>query len=441
MAYKLRGLGLAAMASASLALGIAACSSTDVDEDDSDTGSGATSGTGDTGQGGGQTTTTGQGGDGTLTVGAGGDQGAGGSCVDIQVEGEAVTLPADIIFVIDNSGSMGDEIASVEQNINVNFAQIIGSSGVDYQVIMITDHGSSNLEVCIGPPLANTANCNGAPGEVMNQFYHYDINVQSADSLCIALDTLYGTNNGGEADEQTLHPEGWSKWLRQNAVKVFVEITDDRVSCNWNGNNFNDGNDNSQNAQTSQAAAVAVAWDQQLLQLAPAQFGTTAARNYQFYSIVGVIEDSPNPLEGYQPAEPIVAADCSSAVNAGFGYQWLSKGTGGLRFPVCQFSSYDAVFQAIAAGVVQGAAVPCEIDISGVDETVDPGSLVVNYTPDMGSLESFTQVMGAAACGVDDQAFYLENDIVKLCPAACDKVTADQGATLDVVAQCAGTAE
>ncbi len=430
------------MATASLALGIVACSGSDVVDD---TSSGTGTGTGGTGQGGGQTTTTtsGQGGnDQTITVGVGGgDQGSGGSCVDIQVEGEAVTLPADIIFVIDNSGSMGDEIASVEQNINVNFAQIIANSGVDYQVIMLTDHGSSSLEVCIGPPLANTANCNGAPGEVMNQFYHYDINVQSADSLCIALDTLYGTNNGGEPDEQALHPEGWSKWLRQNAVKVFVEITDDRVSCSWNGNTFNDGNDNSQSAQTSQAAAMAVAWDQQLLQLAPAQFGTTAARNYQFYSIVGVIEDTPNPLEGYAPFEPIVTSDCSSAVNPGYGYQWLSKGTNGLRFPVCQFSSYDAVFQAIAAGVVQGASVPCEIDISGVDETVDPNSLLVNYTPGMGPLESFSQVASAAACGVDDQAFYLANDIVTLCPAACDKVTADQNAALDVIAQCAGTAD
>ena len=431
------------MASATLACGIVACSGTGADEDDVDTGSGP-SGTGGTGQGGGQTTTTAQGGDDTITVGVGGgDQGSGGSCVDIAVEGSSVTQPADIVVIIDNSGSMGEEIASVEQNINVNFAQILATSGVDYQMIMLSDHGSSNLEVCIGPPLANTANCNGAPGEVAGQFYHYDISVLSTDSLCIALDTLYGTNGGGEADEQALHPEGWSKWLRQNAVKVILEITDDDVSCTWNGNNFNDGEDGSTNPQTSMGAAAAVAWDQQLLQLAPAQFGTIASRNYQFYSIVGLAA-KPNPLEGYQPGEPLIGSACPTAWTSssfGSGYQWLSKGTGGLRFPVCQFASYDAVFQAIAAGVVESAAVPCEIDISGVDDTVDPNSLVVNYTPGMGSLETFTLVAGAAACGVDDQAFYLENDIVKLCPAACTKVTEDVDAKLDLIAQCVGTAE
>src|SRR4030095_14330224 len=114
-------------------------------------------------------------GGGDVVVGqGGGGNGQGGACADLVVEAEVQFLPADIIFIIDNSGSMTDEIASIETNINVNFANIIQSSGVDYQVIMVTDHGSGSLEVCVGPPLSGTTNCSGPPVFVPGQFYHYD---------------------------------------------------------------------------------------------------------------------------------------------------------------------------------------------------------------------------------------------------------------------------
>ena len=71
--------------------------------------------------------------------------------------------------------------------------------------------------MCVGPPLSNTTDCDAPPGEVPGQFHHYDIDVQSHDSLCILLDTLYGSSTGGEPDEWGLHPEGWVKWLRQDA--------------------------------------------------------------------------------------------------------------------------------------------------------------------------------------------------------------------------------
>jgi len=439
---------LGALASASLIFGFA-CSGTSGNEDDglddgstqaNGSGGNANQGTGGSGQ------TTGEGGDLTVGVGVGGSTGQGGSCVDIEVESEQVLKPADIIFVIDNSGSMNDEIASVEQNINVNFAAIMGASQLDYQVIMVTNHGSGSYDVCIGPPLSNSSNCNAAPGDVPGQFHHYDIDVQSYDSLCIALDTLYGTNNGGEADEWNLHPEGYSKWLRQNAIKIFVEITDDDINCTWNGTQLLDYNDTNAQSPTGDSATTAINFDSMLLAEAPSQFGTTAARNYQFYSIIGIPEKA-NPQEPYQPGEPVIgassSASCTSsnAYGPGWGYQWLSKGTNGLRFPVCQFASYDAVFQAIAAGVIDGASLPCEFDISGNSEPVDPNSLLVEYAPGMGPQENFSQVMGQAACGVNDQAFYLDGDLVKLCPATCDKVTADPSANLSVIAQCAGTAE
>ena len=82
-----------------------------------------------------------------------GSGGSGGTCIDEVQEAEVTLKPADIIFVIDNSGSMGEEIAGVESNINTNFAQQMAASGIDYRIIMVTEHdgpvGFASQPVCI----------------------------------------------------------------------------------------------------------------------------------------------------------------------------------------------------------------------------------------------------------------------------------------------------
>jgi len=407
-----------------------ACSTSNDTDEPGEGGGSSSTGTsnGTAGDGGGSSSTSGVGG---MNFDAGNqDSGDGGSCADVVVEGNPTTKPSDIIFVIDNSCSMNEEINSVEQNINVNFAQIMGTSAVDYRIIMVTDHGTGTYDVCIGPPLG-TGNCGAAPDEVANQFYHYDINVQSHDSLCIIPDTLYGTNGGGEADEWATYPNGWVDFMRTEAVKVFVEITDDGISCNWGGTNFNDSD------QIAPGQTVAVDWDQMILGESPVHFGTQANRNYMFYSIVGLPPKS-NPLEPYTEFEPVVTGTCQGGVGPGTGYQWLSKGTHGLRFPVCSYQSYDSVFQDIAAGVIVGTQVPCEIEIPepppGKEYNYDMVTLL--WTPGGGSTEEFSQVPSLAACGTDDDKFYIEDNLIKLCPAACDKIEADMDGTLQVKIPC-----
>src|SRR5690606_19423315 len=140
-------------------------------------------------------------------------------------------------------------------------------------------------------------------------------------------------------DQWNLHPEGYSKWLRTEAVKMFLVITDDSMGstqtyCNFNGQQINDNNDTS--GQTTGAAAqTAVLFDQLLLGMAPAHFGSLAERNYVWHSIVGVVA-KPNPTEPYDANDPFVTTKCGTgAVYVGPGYQWLTKATGGLRFPIC----------------------------------------------------------------------------------------------------------
>ena len=84
---------------------------------------------------------------------------------------EAVTQPMDIIFVVDNSGSMIQEIREVEKQINWNFASVIEEAGVDYQ-LMVSDYGADpareapdlpavSQPICVTAPLGLNADADG----------------------------------------------------------------------------------------------------------------------------------------------------------------------------------------------------------------------------------------------------------------------------------------
>jgi hypothetical protein len=438
-----------------IALG-SACTD-DEDNGTDNTSSGTTNPTTTTGGTGG--TGGGTGGDAGFNFGGNAQGGSGGSCAHDDIQPLIESLPSDIIFVIDNSGSMSDEIAQVEANITNNFASIIGASGIDYQVIMVTNHGTGSYDVCITGTLSGATDCSMPPGDTAT-FHHYDLDVQSLDSMCLILDTFYGSNNGGEADQYGLHPEGWSKWLRPEAVKVFVEITDDGISCSWNNQGFNVTFNDSDSVPGGQTTATL--FDNTLLSLSPLHFGTTLERKYMFYSIVGMIAKAAAPDAPYESFEPVQTANCScpnspmppagcpisqstTAYSPGTGYQWLSRGTDALRFPVCNTASYDAVFQDIAAGVINATSVPCEFDLPPPSngQTPDLMSLQVLYTHgDMTTTEEFNRVASEAACGVLDNAFWLDEstdpDRVHLCPNACDKVEDDELAALTVRYECGG---
>src|SRR4051812_14582654 len=58
----------------------------------------------------------------------------------------------DIIFVIDDSGSMTGEMVQIKTNVNT-FAAKIGTVGLDYTVTFIVKKGTSGNTICVPPPL------------------------------------------------------------------------------------------------------------------------------------------------------------------------------------------------------------------------------------------------------------------------------------------------
>ncbi|MCW5836544.1 MAG: hypothetical protein KIS78_29360 [Labilithrix sp.] len=298
----------------------------------------------------------------------------------------------DVIVVIDTSGSMMEETNQVKQNLN-SFAQSIGNTGLDYNVIMIASKptklpfappGFTPPGICVPPPLAG-ADCADGP-----KFHHLDTSVGSFDSLQVILDK---------------YPQ-YEKWLRQTAYKVFIEVTDDNSSLAYD------------------------AFDPQLLAKSPAQFGDAAGRRYIFNSICG-----------YKRNTPILSAEkCSSAENNGDQYQHLSQLTGGTVDSVCE-ASYASVFDNIAKGLI--TRLGCEFTIpeaEGGKET-DPTTVVVTYTPGDGSAKkTLTQVTDASKCGANPDGWYYDDAAnptkILFCPSTCSTAGADTAGKLDVAVGC-----
>jgi hypothetical protein len=234
-------------------------------------------------------------------------------------------------------------------------------------------------------------------------------------------------------------PTGWSAWMRPEAFKVFVEITDDNANCSMGGYSFNDG------GTASSGTTAAANFDRALLSLDPAQFGTSTKRNYVWHSIVGLAAKTINTTP-YLATEAIILSKCASSVpGPGTGYQALSKLTGGLRYPICNYSDFDAVFNAIATEVIEHSTASCEYRLPADQTTFDPQRITINYSSTHNNKETvtaLTKVASQSVC-IDDGWFYDDPGnptTVKLCPVACATVTADPTARVIVEIGCPAVA-
>jgi hypothetical protein len=338
------------------------------------------------------------------------------ACATISAAVEFVAQPVDIIIALDNSGSMDDEARAVEANINLNFAQILQESGVDYRLILVSEHrerSAQDTAVCILSPLSTLAACpSEAPGP-SERFFQYSVEIGSDNSLDVLLETF----DGSEEDDFGLAPGGWSEWLRPDAKKVFLEITDDNA----------DGS-----VQDFLSALTA---------LAPDHFGADPARpELVWHSIVGLAEQQ-IATDPYVATDPVQTAECDGDVfNAGATYQELSRLTGGLRFPICEFEGYDAVFRRIASDVVQGSSNACDFAVPAPPpgRALDLDKVAVSYSPGSGGAPRvFGRVSSSDACGAD--AFFVDDVGVHLCSEACDLVSVDASAGVDVLFTCENT--
>jgi hypothetical protein len=323
-----------------------------------------------------------------------------GECAAQTLEGQQTYLPIDVILVVDTSNSMADAIAAVEASINADFAAVLGGSGLDYRVLVLGDYPpAEQLYICISMPLSGT-DCNPPPPipATTPHYQQYDAITGSG----AFLDNILAWYSA--PDPHGLAPGGWSDWLRPEAQKLFLAMTDGSSASNSNA----DGD----------------AFDAALLALPGSPFGMPGDRRYVFHSIISMEPNNP-PQMPWLPADPIQGN--------GDSIQQVSVVSGGWRFPLSLPDDFDVVFQQIAEGVVESTPVACSFPIPEPPEgeTIDPNTIEIDYLPGgVGAAESFHQVVGPAECAAD--AFYISADTIFLCPEACALVQADVAAQLDV---------
>jgi hypothetical protein len=395
-----RHLAAWALGIASIAAGIAACSASNQSAAQSGAGAGgAGTTTTATGVGGAGGVTTGGGGGVLTTSSATGSSSSGllpdASCAALSSSAQAKLQPADIIIAVDTSGSMDEESAEVQANLN-NFATIITQSGIDVHVVLIADSS-----VCIPAPLGS-GQCNGAD-EKLPAYRHMLQTVASTDAFQQILAT---------------YPQ-WKSVLRPGATKTLAVVSDD------------------------DSAMSAADFTAQLLALDPPTFqgfkfdGIVSSTTPDacifggcFFNCVACTNPCCNKAEF---CTPLSAAE-------GTVYKQLIMQTTGVYGDLC-LQDFGPVFMDMATAVVQSAKLSCEYDIPPPPdmETFDPTKVNVQYTPGGGAPTPILNVPDVGGCGMTGGWYYDDPASPKkimMCPSTCATLEADTKGQIDVLFGC-----
>jgi hypothetical protein len=310
----------------------------------------------------------------------------------VSAEAQAELQPADIIIAVDTSGSMDEESAEVQANLN-NFATIISNSGIDVHVVLIADSS-----VCIPAPLGAGA-CPGAD-ENLPKYQHVQQGVGSTNALDLIVST---------------YPQ-WKASLRPNATKTLAVVSDD-------------------NSDTSAADFTNL-----LLALDPPMF-----QGFKFDAIVSF----ENPATCVSGCIQNFCQGCGKccpscmvlAANEGAVYKQLVQQTSGVSGDLCD-QNFDPVFQDMATGIVQNSKLSCDYTIPPVPagETFEAGKVNVLYTPGGGMPQAILNVPGGAPdCGMSG-GWYYDNIAsptkILMCPATCAILQADAKGKIEIQFGC-----
>lgn len=384
---------------------VAACSASGGTDDvpgGGATGSGAT-GSGGTGTG----NSTGNGGAG---AGINVDSGSGGNinpgdaaCTTFSEEAKEVYTPADIIWAVDTSGSMIDEAAAVQANINT-FSQQIVASGIDVHVVMLASYPFLILPgVCVPAPLGS-GQC-PADTKLPNFWHHPTAMIDSVDGAWKLI---------------TLFPD-YKFMLRPEALKYIVVVTDD--------DSRNTGGSGDPGPYDNQPDKFILDYSN----LDPMLKNAAGGPNFKLSGIYSFTQ-------------------CSNAAAVGLVWKDIVTKTGGVHGDICSCTNptacaqtFQSVFNELATKIIQGSQpLTCEWKIPAPPngEQLDPGKVNVDFIDQVnGTSEPIYHVNDAASCDPTLGGWYYDNNaaptVVKACPASCTKITSAVNGKINVVFGCA----
>ena len=328
------------------------------------------------------------------------------SCAAVVEKAEAKLLPVDIIWMVDNSSSMAPAIAEITAGLN-NFASTIGQKSLDYRVIMLSLRsktspvmvgGSVRYPVCIPPPLAGDNNCGNGPN-----FLQSSVDIRSTQPLEQFLGTL-GQTAGYTAGEEK-GGEPWAPFLRPQATKTIVVVTDDNARLSVNEFEHFKGGKNPFNSLTLPPGILEPVWN-------------GLFNSYIFSGIYGWGSD----------VDPDVVCKYPNMTNPpspGPTYTELVKKTGGVRAKICDGpAAWQPFFDSVAQAVAETSKLACEISIPEPSMgSIDYGKVNVKLVS--GGAGDFIVFVGEAAKCSASGGWYYDDPAkptkVMLCPASCDE--------------------
>jgi hypothetical protein len=301
-----------------------------------------------------------------------------GACAAVRQEAVRTLQPADLIWAVDNSASMAEEVSAVRRYLQ-GFVDRLTASGIDVHLVLITAQAPSWNEadlvpgdngVCFPPPFGS-GNCRD--DSVPPGYLHLDQYVQSEDPLKDLVEN---------------YPR-YKSVLRPNATKSFVVITDDdsRALPNW------------------------------------------------FYSSTFI-----DAVKGFDSFDKWTLngsycfTTCPTCSSRGFVYDEIRKEIGGVAGDLC-LQDFAPLYTLLASSVISRSELSCDwaIPAPPPGETLDPGKVNVRYTAPGGAVEDVLNVPSAAACGPQGGWYYdtpARPTRVISCPSTCAHLRSDwTGAT------------
>lgn len=358
------------------------------------------------------------------------------ACATANVEVSVERLPVDIVWLIDNSGSMAPAIDEVQRGMNA-FADRLFASGLDYRLILLSLRGSAPVggryPICIPPPLAGAACADGT------NFFQVDVDIKSTQPIEQFLGTLGQTTGYTMTDAVGSAP--WRMLLRDGATKTIVVVTDD-------------------NSRTcTRPVGTCAATDPPLTdtsledfpgggnpfntrELGPgirtATYGELFA-GYTFDAIYGWGSETDPTVRCTYPGGTMPPSP-------GYTYTTLVARTGGVRAQICDGApAWTPFFDAVATGVIRASRIACELPLPPppAGMLLDPRRVNVAVRGSSGST-TLPYVGSAAACDPTRGGWHYDNPTmptsVVLCPASCDfarlETATASGGGIDVLFGC-----
>jgi hypothetical protein len=303
------------------------------------------------------------------------------TCFNVTANAQPTILPADIIWVVDTSGSMQDEAAVVEAGLNEFVFFIQGETQLDVRVVMIANdpgaryNGFETLDgICVPPPLGGLPNnCPQGPDVNSDRYLHIREIVYSFEPFPKFIEFY----------------DQYKWFLREGVPTHLIMVTDDASAQAWSSTRF-----------AEEVEALEPGFPQ----------------GYRVHAIAG-------PISGA----------CTGAENPGAAFYDMAQQTGGYFHSICD-RDWDAMFLELANRIQEDSVIPCQYAIPdpGDFEDIDPNRIQVTYTDGTNQTE-IARVLNEGLCDPVAGGYYtndLENPTqVLLCPASCGQVVGEVSIT------------